>query len=73
MKKISNIKLKIEGMHCTSCAMSIDFDLEDVSGVESSNTNYAKSISSINYDSDKVSVGKIIQSIKNTGYEARPI
>ena len=53
--------------------MSIDFDLEDVSGVESSNTNYAKSISSINYDSDKVSVGKIIQSIKNTGYEARPI
>lgn len=73
MKKISNIKLTIEGMHCTSCAMSIDFDLEDIEGVKSSNTSYVKSTSSVNYESDKVSVEKIIESIRNTGYEAKQI
>ena len=39
MKKI---KLQIQGMHCSSCAMNIDFDLEDLDGVKSAKTSYAK-------------------------------
>lgn len=36
------LKFKISGMHCSSCAMNIDNSLEDIPGVISSKTNYAK-------------------------------
>lgn len=39
---MTKIKLKIDGMHCTSCAMTIDMDLENLEGVKQSQTSYAK-------------------------------
>lgn len=60
---------KIDGMHCTSCAMTIDMDLEDLDGVEESQTNYAKQITEVKFDSEKVSPDKIIETIKKTGYQ----
>lgn len=69
MKKI---KLKIQGMHCTSCAMSIDGDLEDyVEGVKSSSTNYAKQECIVEYDEEKAKVDEIVKQVKKTGYEAQ--
>lgn len=68
MKKI---KLKIDGMHCTSCAMNIDGDLEDTVGVKESNTNYAKQLTEVEFDEDKVSIEQIIKVIKTTGYKAQ--
>ena len=65
-------KLKIEGMHCASCAMNIDFDLEDLDGVKSSNTNYAKSETEVEFDEDKINIAQIIKSIEKTGYKAQP-
>ena len=62
------IQFKISGMHCTSCALNIDLDLEELPGVISSNTNYAKSISKIEFDPDKISVFKIASQISKTGY-----
>ena len=40
--KLVKKKLKIDGMHCTSCAMNIDFGLEDLEGIKSVKTRYAK-------------------------------
>ncbi len=66
-------KFKISGMHCTSCAMSIDGDLEDLlEGIKSSNTNYAKSETEVEFDEKKVSVEQIVKSIESTGYKAQP-
>ena len=67
MKKV---KFKIEGMHCSSCAMSIDMDLEDVKGVKSANTNYAKQVSEVEYLEEDVTEEMIIAQIKKTGYKA---
>lgn len=67
---MSTITLKIEGMHCSSCAMSIDFDLEDIDGVKSAKTNYAKQISDVEFDEKKVTPGVLIDQIKKTGYRA---
>ncbi len=66
MKKI---KLKIEGMHCTSCAMNIDFDLEDL-GVKSAKTSYAKQETEVEFDEEKLEPQKIIEQIKKAGYKA---
>ena len=65
------LKLKITGMHCTSCAMNIDGDLEDyVKGVTSSTTNYAKAETEVEFDEKEVKIEQIIGQIKKTGYQA---
>lgn len=69
MKKI---KLKIDGMHCTSCAMNIDGELEDTEGVKSSTTNYAKQHTEVEFNEEKIDQSKIIEIIKKVGYIATP-
>ena len=61
---------KIEGMHCASCAMNIDGELEDTQGVKCSNTSYAKQETEVEYDEDKVSEKKITEIIEKIGYSA---
>ncbi|MBU2632462.1 cation transporter [Patescibacteria group bacterium] len=70
---ITTKKFKILGMHCASCAMSIDGKLEDTEGVKSALTNYAKSEVEIEYDSSKINEEKIIKTIKSAGYLASPL
>lgn len=64
-------KFHIIDMHCTSCAMSIDLDLEDLAGVKESKTNYAKQVSEVTYDPGIVSEKEIIAQIKKTGYNVQ--
>ncbi len=61
---------KISGMHCISCAMNIDGELEDTAGVKSSCTNYAKSQTEVEFDENKVSDKQIKNIIEKTGYLA---
>lgn len=67
MKKII---LTVIGMHCTSCAMNIDGELEDTAGVKQSSTNYAKQKTEVEFDPEKITDQKIIQIIKQVGYTA---
>ena len=60
-------------MHCTSCAMNIDFDLEDIEGIKSAKTSYAKQECEIEFESDKVIDEIIVETIKKTGYSAVPL
>lgn len=62
------VTFKIEGMHCTSCAMNIDGELEDTEGVISATTNYAKSKTVISYDPSKVTQDKLKQVIESLEY-----
>jgi len=64
---------KINGMHCTSCAMNIDGELEDTDGIKESNTNYAKSQTEVEFDEKKVNGKAIVEIIKKVGYQANPI
>jgi copper chaperone CopZ len=69
MSKVIKKKLKIKGMHCTACAMNIDFDLEDL-GVKSVKTNYAKQETEVEFDEEQLKIQQVIEQIKITGYEA---
>lgn len=62
--------LAISGMHCTSCSMLIDGDLEDTKGVVSAQTNYAKQITEVVFDAQKITIDDILAIVKKTGYEA---
>lgn len=68
MKKIN---LNIKGMHCTSCAMNIDFDLEDLDGVKTAKTNYAKQKCEVEFDENRINIETILSQIKKTGYQAQ--
>ncbi len=68
---LTKAKFLIDGMHCTACAMNIDFDLEDIEGVVSSRTNYARQETEITFDDKKVKPDKIVQAISKTGYGAK--
>jgi len=61
---MQTIKLNIFGMHCTSCAMNIDGELEDTEGVKEAKTNYAKQQTEVTYDPEKISVDKMISIIR---------
>lgn len=64
---------KITGMHCSSCALTIDMDLEDLEGVEKSATSYAKQLTEIELNPEKVSDVLVIETIKKSGYSASPV
>jgi len=64
---------KITDMHCTACAMNIDFELEDTQGVKSAKTNYAKAITEVEFDPSVLDEKKIEEIIKKAGYNAQPL
>lgn len=66
-------KFKIEGMHCNSCTMLIDGDLEDLDGIKSANTNFAKSETEVEFDPDKTSDSQILETVQKSGYTAKPL
>ncbi|PJE64016.1 hypothetical protein COU89_00070 [Candidatus Roizmanbacteria bacterium CG10_big_fil_rev_8_21_14_0_10_45_7] len=69
MSTIVKTKIKIIGMHCTACAMNIDFELEDLDGVLSVRTDYAKQETEIEFDTKKVTREKLINVMEKTGYD----
>lgn len=71
MSKVVKKKLKIEGMHCNSCVMNIEFDLEDVEGVKSVKASLVREECEVEFDEEKVNEQVIIQTIQKTGYQAQ--
>jgi copper chaperone CopZ len=69
MSKIVKKQVKIEGMHCSSCAMNIDFDLEDLDGIELSKTNYVRQETEVEFDEDKITIKEILVQIEKSGYK----
>lgn len=63
-------KFKIQDMHCSSCALTIDMDLEDLDGVKKAQTSYAKAETEIEFDPEKISDELILETIKKSGYNA---
>lgn len=64
------IKLSIIGMHCVSCAMNIDGDLEDTKGVKSAKTSYAKQECEVEFEDGVVTIEEIVKTVDQTGYKA---
>lgn len=62
------VKIAIDGMHCTSCSMNIDGELEDLDGVVNATTSYAKSESVVEFDPQKVSQKELEAVITKLGY-----
>jgi len=67
MNKTTDIS--IGGMHCASCANIISRTLMKVDGVNEADVNYSTETATITYDSDKVGLEVLADSIKSKGYD----
>jgi len=61
--------LKIAGMHCVTCAASIENALKKEEGVVSAVANFPLEKVTVEYDPQKINDAEIKQIIKNTGYQ----
>lgn len=61
---------KIDGMHCTSCSMNIDGELEDTKGIFSASTSYANAVTTVEFNDSELSVNDIKRTIEKLGYKA---
>ena len=62
------ITLSITGMHCATCALSIDRALKSLPGVYGARVNFASEKAYVEYDPAKISRKKIEDIIEKTGY-----
>ena len=68
MKK--NVQLKIDGMHCASCAGLIEKGLRKISGIKSVSVNFASEKAKIVYNQSQISTQSLIKAINKMGYQA---
>ena len=68
-QKNAKTTLKITGMHCPSCAMNIDGALEELEGIVSASTNYARSEFVVEYIEEKVELPQVKKTIVAQGYK----
>ena len=66
---MKQINLKIKGMHCASCAVTIEKSITAMNGVKSANVNFGSEKLHIDYDEKKTNVEEFKNKIKSLGYE----
>jgi P-type Cu+ transporter len=64
-----HINIPIIGMHCASCAVTIERTLAKQPGVSHANVNYALERASVAYDDAIINKATLEQIIRDTGYE----
>jgi P-type Cu+ transporter len=63
------VVFKLSGLHCASCAMSIDNALEEVEGVHESKTSFAKTEAVVHFDPQKTNHEELKRAIQGAGYQ----
>ena len=61
--------ISITGMHCSSCAVTIENALKKISGVLTARVNFATEKAYIEYDPAKATLGALHQGIAKAGYK----
>jgi Cu+-exporting ATPase len=67
---MEKITLKIKGMHCESCAKTIEKTLLKEKGIFSANVNFVLEKAFIEYDPKEIGINEIKKVIENAGYKA---
>jgi copper chaperone CopZ len=67
---MAEIAIKIEGMSCQHCVMSVKNAIDGLDGINSSDVTVG--LAKVIYDDSKTSNDTIIQAVKNAGYNNYP-
>jgi copper chaperone CopZ len=63
---------RVEGMHCSNCAMNIEGIEDDLPGIKQVAASYQKGRMLVEFDEAKVSEVQILAALEKRGYQAFP-
>jgi Cu+-exporting ATPase len=61
-------ELKVSGMHCATCAVTIEKALKSVEGVSGAHVNFAGDRATVEYDPDTVKLADLEKAVMDAGY-----
>lgn len=64
-----NTKIKISGMHCSSCAINLENSLSKLDGVDGVEVNASSNNAEIIFDSQKLNILDIDKKVKSLGFD----
>ncbi len=67
---ITQTVFRVRGMHCASCARSVEVNIGKLPGVQSVSVNLAGESAAISYNCDEISQKQIISAINKLGFRA---
>ncbi len=67
---MKEVKLNIEGMHCTGCSTRLEKVLNNVDGVEDAKVSLEEKKADIKYDETQVSEKELIEAVEDAGFKA---
>lgn len=62
-------KFKIQGMHCQSCAKSVEFALMDQIGVDKASADFGSKDLNVEYDESVIGPEQMAKAVSELGYE----
>lgn len=68
---MAELRLSLDGMHCASCAMSIEEELEELDGVVEAKASYPRRQAKVVFDEARVDLAAILTTIGDLGYRGR--
>jgi copper chaperone CopZ len=72
MSDVATAKLLTTGMHCQSCSMLVQMELEDVAGVVNAASDFRTGMTEVEYNPDEVTVEELVAAVERAGYGAQP-
>ncbi len=67
---METLKLKVKGMTCGHCEMTVSKALKAVSGVKNAFADRTNELAEVTYKEGKVLPEKLVEAVKEAGYEA---
>jgi copper chaperone CopZ len=64
---------RVEGMHCSNCAMSVEGIEDDLPGIRQVSASYQKANMSVEFEEQLVSEEQILSALVKRGYRAYPV
>ncbi len=67
-EEAGRLKFAIQGMHCASCAQTIEKKLKALEGVREVRINFAEDSGTVDFDSERLGPSEIFQAVEDAGY-----
>jgi copper chaperone CopZ len=73
MPETATARLETTGLHCQSCSMLVQMELEDVAGVVAAHSDFNTGMTEVEYDPAVASVDDLVAAVVRAGYGARAL
>lgn len=70
--QLSTVELKVSGMTCSGCAVSVRNALLETPGVAQASVDHEAGRATVQYDPAKASTAQLIEAVNKTGFKASP-